>query len=142
VTAMRDAGLSHLARVELVDASGAAETLVFGTRSEKALETFKSALWALDEYAGIRYRDPSDGGHTLLDISLQPNLRPLRRMLAGHLRSGGQAALSELRTWALHETIYRPEDATRAVQAMVTAREAERTPSTGRLSPTTLIAAA
>jgi len=34
------------------------------------------------------------------------------------------------------------QDATRAVQSMVAAHEAERTPSTGRLSPTTLIAAA
>jgi hypothetical protein len=131
-----------VAWVELVDATGAAEALVFGTRSEKALETFKNDLWALDEYAGIRYRDPSDGGHTLLDIKLQPNLRPLRRLIAAHLRSGGPTSLSDLRAWALHETIYRTEDATRAVQSMVAAHEAERTPSTGRLSPTTLIAAA
>jgi hypothetical protein len=142
VTALHAAGLPHVAWVELVDASGAAEALVFGTRSDKALETFKNDLWALDEYAGIRYRDPSDGGHTLLDIKLQPNLRPLRRLIAAHLRSGGPTSLSDLRAWALHETIYRTEDATRAVQSMVAAHEAERTPSTGRLSPTTLIAAA
>ena len=139
---LRAAGLPHLAWVELVDATGAAEALVFGTGSEKALETFKNDLWALDEYAGIRYRDPSDGGHTLLDISLQPNLRPLRRLLVGHLRSTGPSSLADLRTWALRETIYRAEDATRAVQALVAAHEADRTPLAGRLSPTTLIAAA
>ena len=142
VTALRNAGLAHLAWVELVDASGASEALVFGTGSEKSLETFKDDLWALDEYAGIRYRDPADAEHTLLDISLQPNLRPLRRLLVAHLRSDGPSALSKLRSWALHETIYRPEDATRAVQALVAAREAERSPAGGRLAPSTLIAAA
>ena len=142
VAVLRSAGLMHLARVELVDTSGAAEALVFGTASEKSLEIFKNDLWALDEYAGIRYRDPTDGEHTLLDISLQPNLRPLRRALLAHLRSGGPTSLADLRTWALHETIYRAEDATRAVQAMITAREAERTPAAGRLAPTTVIAAA
>jgi hypothetical protein len=138
---LRAAGLTQLARVELVDASGAAEALVFGSTSEKSLETFKNDLWALDEYAGIRYRDPIDPEDTLLDISLQPNLRPLRRSLLTHLRSAGPATVSDLRAWTLHETIYRPEDATRAVQAMVAAREAERTPSSGRLAPTTMIAA-
>jgi len=127
---------------QLVDRAGEAELLMFATASEKSLERFKDELWALDEYAGIRYRDPSDGGHTLLDISLQPNLRPLRRLLAAHLRSGGPSSLSDLRGWTLHETIYRTEDATRAVQSMVAAHEAERAPSTGRLSPTTVIAAA
>jgi hypothetical protein len=142
VSALRAAGTVHLAWIELVDASGAAEALVFGTGSDKSLETFKNDLWALDEYAGIRYRDPGDAEQTLLDISLQPNLRPLRRMLVAHLRSGGPSALAELRSWALHETIYRPEDATRAVQALVAAREAERSPAGGRLAPSTLIAAA
>jgi hypothetical protein len=141
VSALRKAGLSHLGWVEFVDATGVAEALVFGTRSEKALETFKNDLWALDEYAGIRYRDPADDGHTLLDISLQPNLRPLRRSLVAHLVSAGTATLAELRTWTLHETIYRPEDATRAVQALLAAHEVDRTPPSGRLSPGSLIAA-
>jgi hypothetical protein len=142
VAALRKAGLIHLAWVELVDASGVAEALVFGTGSEKSLETFKNDLWALDEYAGIRYRDPGDTEQTLLDISLQPNLRPLRRLLVAHLRSDGPSALAELRSWALHESIYRPEDATRAVQALIAAREAERSPPGGRLVPGTVIAAA
>jgi hypothetical protein len=141
VRSLRKAGLTQVSRVELVDADGTAQALVFGTASEKSLETFKNDLWALDEYAGIRYRDPIDAEHTLLDISLQPNLRPLRRCLVAHLRSG-PATLAELRAWTLHETIYRSEDATRAVQALVAAHEVTRTPAGGRLSPATVISAA
>ena len=77
VTHLRSAGLRQTARVDLVDKSGTAESLVFGTASDKALEKFKDELWALDEYAGIRLRDPGDAEGTLLDIRVQPNLAPL-----------------------------------------------------------------
>jgi hypothetical protein len=132
-------GLALRVQVELVDAAGTAELLVFATSSEKALEKFKDELWALDEYAGIRYRDPIDAEHTLLDISLRPNLRPLRRALATRVASLGESTVAALRTWAVHETIYRSGDATKAVQALVAAGAVERSPTSGRLSPGTVI---
>ena len=136
---LREAGLVETARVELVDRVGVAETLVFATSSAKALETFKDELWALDEYAGIRYRDPIDEEGTLLDISLQPNLGPLRRALTGCLARAGESTVASLREWTLHETIYRAADATRAVQALVASGVVTRTPASGRLAPGTLI---
>jgi hypothetical protein len=133
------AGLALAAHVELVDASGEAELLLFGTSSEKALEKFKDELWALDEYAGIRYRDPRDQEHTLLDISLQPNVGPLRRALAEHIVHTGESTVAALRAWAVRETAYRATDAMKAVQALVSSGVVERSPTSGRLSPDTMI---
>ena len=140
VTHLRSAGLRQTARVDLVDKSGAAESLVFGTASDKALEKFKDELWALDEYAGIRLRDPGDAEGTLLDIRVQPNLAPLRRALAARLAADGPATLAELRVWTVHETIFRQADATKALQAMVTAGGVARTPPGGRLAVDTVLA--
>lgn len=137
--ALRKAGLALTAQVELVDRAGVGELLLFATSSEKALEKFKDELWALDEYAGIRYRDPVDDEHTLLDISLQPNLRPLRRALISRLDANGESTVAGLRAWAVHETAYRAADATKAVQALVSAGEVAREPASGRLSPDTVV---
>jgi hypothetical protein len=134
-----DPGQALTVRVDLVDRSQAVERLVFGTGSLKALEKFKDELWALDEYAGIRYRDPIDAEGTLLDISLQPNVAPLRRALIGHLARSGAVSVASLREWTLRETIYRAADATRAVQALVGSGIVVRTPASGRLSPDTLV---
>ena len=88
----------------------------------------------------IRLRDPGDAEGTLLDIRVQPNLAPLRRALAARLAEDGPATLAELRVWTVHETIFRQADATRAVQAMVTAGGVARTPPGGRLSVDTVLA--
>jgi hypothetical protein len=132
-------GAALTVRVDLVDGSRTAQRLVFGTGSLKALEKFKDELWALDEYAGIRYRDPVDAEGSLLDISLQPNLAPLRRALIGHLARTGAVSVASLREWTLRETVYRGADATRAVQALVGSGTIVRTPASGRLSPDTLV---
>jgi hypothetical protein len=134
-----DLGLALTVRVDLVDRSGSVERLLFGTGSLKALEKFKDELWALDEYAGILYRDPIDAEGTLLDISLQPNVAPLRRALIGHLARSGAVSVASLREWTLRETIYRAADATRAVQALVGSGIVVRTPASGRLSADTLV---
>lgn len=133
------AGLALTCRVELVDNAGAAELLLFATSAEKNLEKFKDELWALDEYAGIRLRDPTDAERTLLDISVQPHLGPLRRALAARVMVTGGATLAELRSWAVHETVFRSADATKAVQALVLAGTVSREPAGGRLSPATMI---
>jgi hypothetical protein len=136
---IRKAGLPIVAEVELVDAAGTAELLMFATAAEKSLERFKDELWALDEYAGIRLRDPQDPQGSLLDISVQPHLGPLRRSLRARVEATGGSTLAELRTFAVHETIYRAADATKAVQALITSGMTSREPIGGRLSPDTLI---
>jgi hypothetical protein len=131
------AGMPLLARVDLVDGTGAAEHVCFATASERSLEKFKDELWALDEYAGIQLRDPHDPEGTRLPISVSPQLGPLRRAVRARVEETGGCALAELRAWALRETIYRPADATKAVQSLLTSGMITREPLGGRLSPDT-----
>jgi hypothetical protein len=136
------AGLGSACAVELVGADSTVQTLVFASGSAKGLETFKDQLWALDEYAGIRYRDPADDQGALLDISLEPHLGPLRRALLRDLGGGAARTLAELRTFAVSETIYRATDATRAVSALLHSGALAREPAVGRLVPSTSLRAA
>ncbi|GAA2367263.1 hypothetical protein [Dactylosporangium salmoneum] len=128
---LRRAGLELTAGVELVD--GEDELLVgFGTRSGKSLEAFKAELWALDEYAGVRYRDPSDPEGHLMDISLEPNPGALRREILQRLR-GGAMTVTELKRFALTDTVYRAVDAQKVVTALLHAGSVTRSPEGGRL---------
>ncbi|GGM32652.1 hypothetical protein ACFFX1_05105 [Dactylosporangium sucinum] len=124
-------GFELTAGVELIDDAG--EVLVaFGTRSGKALEAFKNEMWALDEYAGVRYRDPEDPEGHLMDISLEPNPGALRRELLDVLR-GGPMTVTELKRFALTDTVYRAADAQKVVTALLHAGAVTRTPESGRL---------
>jgi hypothetical protein len=131
-----------VAAVELAVDEAPGQVLVFGTQSGKSLEGFKDALWAVDEYAGVRYRDPGDPDRHLIDISLTPHPGPLRRELLAHLAATGEATVTELRTFALTETVYRAADATRVLQALLTAGSVTRRPEHGRLGGDVVIAAA
>jgi hypothetical protein len=136
---MAEVDLPFSCRVELVAASGDTEILFFGASTEKSLERFKEELWALDEYAGIQFRDPADDEGALSDISVVAHLGPLRRSLLRHLAGGEGATVAALRAWTLHETVFRAGDATRAVQALLAAGSVTREPMGGRLSPDTVI---
>jgi hypothetical protein len=127
------AGFPLVADVELAVSEDPAEILVYGTTLGKHLEAFKDLLWAVDEYAGVRYRDPSDPERHLIDISLNPHPGPLRRELLAHLRETGSATVSELRTFALTETVYRASDATRVLHTLLDAGSVIRRPADGRL---------
>jgi hypothetical protein len=60
-------------------------------------------------------------------------------MLATRLATQGAAPVAELRTWAVRHTVYRTADTMRALQAMLTAGDVHRSPTSGRLTPTTVI---
>ncbi|MGH3737786.1 MAG: hypothetical protein ACRDT6_19570 [Micromonosporaceae bacterium] len=143
VTAYRgrlaDTGLPHVVHVELVDDAGRVQLLVFATAVEKHLTAFKEALWAVDEYAGIRYRDPRDPSGALVDISLRPQLLPLKRELSQVLAERGPSSVAELQHHTVAETIYRAEDAIRGLTALVSAGTVSREPEKGRISPRTLL---
>jgi hypothetical protein len=126
--------------VELATGEEPGELLAFGTTSGKSLEGFKEALWAVDEYAGVRYRDPGDPERHLIDISLQPHPGPLRREILAHLARVGRATVTELRTFALTETIYRAADATRVLHTLADSGAITREPSHGRLGGDVVIA--
>jgi len=132
-------GFGLAVHVELVDTAGAVQPLAFGTPSVKHLEKFKDALWAVDEYAGVRYRDPRDPDHEAVDISLTPRAGPLRRMLRAALAERGEQTVAQLRRYALAETMYRGTDATKAVAELVAAGAVRRVPERGRLVPDTVI---
>jgi three-Cys-motif partner protein len=140
-SALRRAGADLVGHVELVAADERAELLFFATCALRGLERFKDELWAVDEYAGVRYRDPRDPGHALLDISLAPHPGPLRRGLL-HRLARGSATVAELRRFALTETVYRTGDVARTLTAMVNSGAVTRDPARGRLTGDTLIAAA
>lgn len=131
------AGFRYAVVVELVDDAGAAERLFFATSAVRSLERFKDALWAVDEYAGVRYRDPRSD-HPPLDISLEPHVGPLRRALVARLANGA-GTVAGLREYALSDTLYRPADVNRALQSLLAAGQVTREPARGRLTPETVI---
>ncbi|ASW54431.1 hypothetical protein [Plantactinospora sp. KBS50] len=127
------AGFPLVTEVELVPDDGSpAELVVFATSSGHGLDAFKDALWDLDEYAGVRYRDPRDPDGHLLDISLRPHPGPLRRELLARL-ADGPASVVELRRFATTATVYRSADVTIALTGLLGAGLVSRTPEQGRL---------
>ncbi|GLY94438.1 hypothetical protein [Actinoplanes sp. NBRC 103695] len=130
---LRDLGFPLVAAVELATGEEPGELLVYATALGKSLESFKETLWAVDEFAGVRYRDPGDPERHLIDISLTPHPGPLRRELLAHLESVGEATVAELRTFALTETVYRAADASQVLQKLVASGAVTRSPDGGRL---------
>jgi hypothetical protein len=133
------AGWPLFTEVELAIGEEAGQVLAFGTTLGKSLESFKDALWAVDEFAGVRYRDPGDPERHLIDISLTPHPGPLRRELLAHLAGAGPATVTELRTFALTDTIYRAADATRVLHTLIDSGALLRDPDHGRLGGDVLI---
>jgi hypothetical protein len=138
-TRLRAVGLPCVVAVELADEEGHAQLLVFATADHKHLATFKNELWAADEFAGIRYRDPRDAEHTMVDISLTPQLLPLRRALLDELGRRGSCTVADLQQHTLHETMYRPADTVRVLTSAATAGAITRDPEKGRMSPRTVV---
>lgn len=136
---LRDSGLTGIVHVELVDGSGRARLLVFATARAKHLEKFKQELWAVDEFAGVRYRDPRDESRALLDISLAPDIGPLRRAVLRLLADAGPQTVAELRRYALTETLYRPADLARLLPPLLNSGLLLRDSGKGRLAPDTVV---
>ncbi|MFI7607453.1 hypothetical protein ACIBTV_20230 [Micromonospora sp. NPDC049366] len=140
--ALGGAGFPLVTEVELVPADGAAVTLAFGTGSDRSLEAVKEALWAVDEFAGVRYRDPADPAGRLLDIALDPEPGPLRRELSAELARSGPRTVTELRRYTLTSTVYRSTDAVRALTGLLTTGAVTRNPTHGRLAGDVVISSA
>ncbi|MFC0508836.1 hypothetical protein [Micromonospora costi] len=137
------AGFPLVTEVDLVPGGGRpASRIAFGTGSDRSLEAFKDALWAVDEFAGVRYRDPADPAGRLLDIALDPEPGPLRRELLAELTRSGPRTVTELRRYALTSTVYRSSDAVRALTGLLAAGSVTRDPVAGRLGGDVVITAA
>ncbi|MGC4889006.1 hypothetical protein [Micromonospora sp. DT227] len=139
--ALTAAGFPLVTEVELVPEDGPARRLGYATGSDRGLETMKDALWAVDEYAGVRYRDPADPAGRLLEITLDPEPGPLRRELLAELARSGPRTVTELRRFAATATVYRAADANRALTSLLTAGAVTRDPEPGRLGGDVVISA-
>ena len=136
---LHDAGFDHVVAVELVDDAGRSELVRFATGSVKSLERFKDELWAVDQFAGVRYRDPTEPDAVPLDIANEPHPGPLRRALLVHLAGGQARTVNELREYALTRTLFRPADVNRALTPLLSRGALARDPERGRLTGTTVI---
>jgi len=135
----RGLGLPLVTATELATGPEPGEVVAFATTSAKSLESFKEALWAVDEFAGVRLRDPADPERHLIEVSPRPDPGPLQRELLAHLAGTGRSTVTELRTFALTETVYRAADAARVLHALVDAGTVTREPAHGRLGGDVLI---
>jgi len=133
------AGFTLVTHVDMVERDGPEVAVYFGTSTDRHLDAVKDALWALDEYAGVRYREPGDPERTAVDISLSPNVGPLRRELVAWLGTAGPSTVAALRGWTRTRTVYRAADANRALGLLLTAGTVRREPEHGRLSADTVI---
>ncbi|MGH3682445.1 MAG: hypothetical protein ACRDT2_19600, partial [Natronosporangium sp.] len=136
--ALSAAGFRYGVAVELVDPAGTGQLLRFATSQRRSLERFKDELWAVDQYAGIGYREPGEPDTEPLEISYEPHPGPLRRALLADL-STGPRTVAELRELALTRTVFRPADVPRALQPLLSRGEVVREPERGRLTATTVI---
>lgn len=136
---LQAAGFRYVVAVELVDEAGRVRLLRFATSASKSLERFKDELWAVDQYAGVRYRDPAEPDAAPLEISYEPHPGPLRRALLAHLSTGQPRTVNELRQFALTSTLYRPQDVPRALSPLLARGALAREPERGRLTGTTLV---
>jgi hypothetical protein len=136
---LHGAGFAYAVAVDLVDEAGRAELLRFATSSSRSLERFKDELWAVDQFAGVRYRDPAEPDAVPLDISNEPHPGPLRRALLSHLSAGEPHTVNDLREYALTHTLYRPGDVARAINPLLARGALARQPERGRLTGTTVV---
>lgn len=119
---LQSAGFRHLLDFELVDRRGEVLYLIFGTNHPRGVEKMKDTLWDVDPVCGVGFRDPRDEQHeTLFDVN-EPLLAPLGRLLLPRIAQAGSTGVvvRDLRTFALHETVFRPQH---VIQALTPLRE-------------------
>lgn len=114
---LKDAGFVYRTAFELVDERGTAFFLIHGTKDRQGLQKMKDAMWKVDRVHGTRFRDPRDPNQIEFDIgAAEPDLRGLEHLLAEQLAGGEPANVSDLRTWALESTVFRPPHVRKVLQ--------------------------
>ncbi|MEH0586142.1 three-Cys-motif partner protein TcmP [Streptomyces sp. B21-106] len=116
---LRRAGFSHTLYFEMVDEGARKLYLIFGTQHERGLEKMKDAMWKVDPSYGVRYRDPRDTQQQMLNLELEPDTAPLRRILHDSISEAANGlTIPELQRYALLETVYRPAQVINAVRQL------------------------
>lgn len=118
---IEDCGFQYVLDFELVDEGGRVLYLVFGTNHKRGLQKMKEAMWEVDDVYGTGYRDPRDPNQETLQIEIEPQTEPLRRLLLAHLSSlpNHEATISDLRAFALFRTVYKESQARQTVIELV-----------------------
>lgn len=112
------AGFPFHLTFELIDEGGHELLLAFGTENEKGVERMKEAMWKVDQVEGQRFRDPRDASQMALDFSDGPDLRLLELQLEERVVTHGRQRLSDLKRYALLETMFKPPHAVEAVRRL------------------------
>ncbi|MFK3981291.1 three-Cys-motif partner protein TcmP [Micromonospora sp. NPDC050397] len=139
---LNEAGFKFVLDFELADERNNLLYLVYGTNSDKGVEKMKDAIWAVDPYQGVGYRDPRDPNQETLPIQPLPQTGPLCRLILEYLSQlpNQRATLDELRRFVLIETIFRPGQTLRAVQRLIAEGKATGEPDGKRLTGASVIA--
>ncbi|WP_406297388.1 three-Cys-motif partner protein TcmP [Embleya sp. NBC_00888] len=117
--ALKRAGFKFTLSFEMVDEGGRPLHLIFGTGDTRGVEKMKEAMWAVDPVYGLRYRDQRDPSQCLLDLQMEPDTCGLRSLLLTRISASPRGiTISELRDYTLLETVYKPTQVIRTVQAM------------------------
>lgn len=136
---LRKAGFAYSLSFELIDDTGFALFLTFGTNSPRGLEKMKESLWKVDPIAGLQFRDPRGGqDQMLLDLEPDRGKSFLGRLLVERL-GDEQMCINDLRDYALFETVYRPEHVISAVRSLVTEGTLETVPFGKRVTRDTVV---
>jgi len=129
---LQQAGFKFTLTFEMIDESGHALFLIFGTSNDLGIAKMKDAMWTVDAQTGVRYRDPRDVDQTLLELELEPDTALLGRMLVAQI-GDSRVSVEDLRRYTLLETVYRPEHVIKTVKRLVQARRLAVTPK-GRIT--------
>ncbi len=123
--AIRAAGFRFVISFGLETARGNELLLQFATNHPTGLDRFKDSLWGADPIGGARFRDPNDPEQMLLDLTPEPAVAPLRRLLLDHLcgRPARTATVAELRTFTREHTLYRHKDTAPALDDLLARSE-------------------
>jgi hypothetical protein len=139
VASLGQAGFRYTLVFEMVDEGGHSLFLLFGTSHERGLHVMKDAMWKVDPFSGVRYRDPRHEGQLLLDLKLEPDTQPLQETIVDHLATSGPNTVDGLRRLALLNTVYRPEHVRTALRSLIRENRVCAASRTDRLTATTVI---
>jgi three-Cys-motif partner protein len=117
---LQTAGFKYLLDFELIDTRGSSLYLVFATNHPRGVEKMKDSLWEVDPVYGVGFRDPRDEQQeTLFELS-DPHLAPLTRLLRKRIGEASTTGVpvTELREFALYETVFRPQHVIRALEPL------------------------
>lgn len=136
--ALQAARLKLVTSFKLIDEGGRAFWLTHGTSSEAGLEKMKDAFWKSDPIEGFRFRDPRDDAQgELFDLfgqaEWQPGSPALQRLILEWLRGASAQQVDVVRSWVLHNTVYRMPHAITALRELIDQGLVRRDPPTGRL---------